>query len=72
MLYRTPPLFSPHMKVGYTALMWAAQEGRQETVGTLIASGAIVDARDKVSMTNMKYCHSPSYSVDLPAFLFFI
>ena len=42
------------MKDGYTALMWAAQNGYQDIVSTLIASGAIVDAREKVSVTSMK------------------
>ena len=57
------------MKDGYTALMWAALEGHPETVGTLIASGASVDAREKVGITNMKYRHSPSYPVDLASLL---
>ena len=60
------------MKDGSTALMWAAQEGHPETVGTLIASGASVDAREKVSLTNMKYYHSPSCTVDLASFFIFL
>ena len=42
------------MKDGYTALMWAAQNGYQDIVSTLIASGARVDAREKVSMTSIE------------------
>ena len=57
------------MKNGYTALMFAALEGHPETVGTLMASGASMDARLKVSLANMMYCHSPSCPVHVTSLL---
>ena len=50
MLYGVPPLFSPHMKDGLTALMFAVIEGHLEAVTKLIDSGACIDTTDKVSM----------------------
>ena len=43
-------IFLFHMKLGTTALMWAAKGGYLETVRKLMESGACVDTTDEVNM----------------------
>ena len=42
---------------GWTALMWAARYGHTETAQALIALGADIEAKNKVSTHTPMICH---------------